>query len=328
MKCVQVELKKAEIVKNKLLKLNVFDNNFSVSRDEKYVYFPVTKKIIGLKIVNKKLIRKEVKVSLEELLKNKLNKTELESLYKSYDLVGDIAILEISDELIKKKKIIAEALLKSNKTVKTVVRKVGEHKGEYRIQDYEFLFGKKTFETLHKENGIVVKLDIRKVYFSPRLSNERLRVARLVIKDETVLVMFSGVGIYNLVIAKNSLAKEIYGVEINPDGHKYALESLKLNKFNNIKLYCGDVRRVLPKLKKRFDRIVMPLPHTSLEFLDLALKYLDKSGVIHLYYFASEEDIVKVIETIKNNVKCKVLNVVKCGQQSPRIYRFCIDFKV
>ncbi len=328
MKCVKVELKQAERVKNKLIKLNVFDNNFSVSRDKNYVYFPVNKKVNGFKIVNKTLIKKEIIDSLENLLKNKLNSYEFKELYKSYDLIGNIAILEISDKLLKKKKIIAQALLKSNKTIKTVVRKIGEHKGEYRIQDYELLAGIKNFNIFYKENGVNVKFDIRKVYFSPRLSNERLRVAKQVTEGEFVLVMFSGVGIYNFVIAKHSKAKDIYGIEINPEGYKYSEESLKLNKFSNIKFYCGDVRIVLPKLKKKFDRIVMPLPHTSLDFLDLALKYLNKKGVIHLYYFASEEDIIKIVENIKNKIKCKIFNVIKCGQQSPRIYRFCIDFKV
>ena len=36
--------------------------------------------------------------------------------------------------------------------------------------------------------GIILKLDIEKVYFSPRLSNERLRISKLV-KTTLILVM-------------------------------------------------------------------------------------------------------------------------------------------
>jgi len=44
--------------------------------------------------------------------------------------------------------------------------------------------------------------------------------------------MFAGVGIYCLILAKN--AKQVYGIEVNPVAHKYALENLKLNKIGNI----------------------------------------------------------------------------------------------
>jgi hypothetical protein len=40
--------------------------------------------------------------------------------------------------------------------------------------------GEKRTETTHKENGVNIKLDVEKCYFSPRLSQERLRIAKLV----------------------------------------------------------------------------------------------------------------------------------------------------
>ena len=62
--------------------------------------------------------------------------------------------------------------------------------------------------------------------------------------------MFSGIAPFPIVISKNSKANEIYGVEINPNAHKYALENLKLNKISNIKLFEGDVKTVLPDIEK------------------------------------------------------------------------------
>ena len=67
-----------------------------------------------------------------------------------------------------------------------------------------------------------------------------------------MLVMFSGCGIFPVNISKNTNAKEIYGIEINPTAHKYALENIKLNKLFNIKLFKGDVNKVLPKINKKF----------------------------------------------------------------------------
>ena len=69
--------------------------------------------------------------------------------------------------------------------------------------------------------------------------------------------MFSGSGVYPVVISKNTKAKEIYGIEINPIAHKYAEENIKLNKLKNIKLFCGDVKKTIPKLNRKFDRIFL-----------------------------------------------------------------------
>ena len=170
-------------------------------------------------------------------------------------------------------------------------------------------------------------MDIDKTYFSPRLVSERLRIAKLVKKNESVLVMFSGVAVYPINIAKHSKAGEVYAIEINPSAHKFAQENLKLNKISNVKLFLGDVKKILPKINKKFDRIVMPLPSDAEYYLDLAIKKLNKNGVIHFYDFQRKENIPNAsIEKIKKHCNPKILNVVKVGQYSPRKYRICIDF--
>ena len=145
--------------------------------------------------------------------------------------------------------------------------------------------------------------------------------------------MFSGSGIYPITIAKNTKSREIYGIEINPIAHKYALENLKLNKIKNIKLIKGDVKKVLPKINKKFDRIIMPLPKGAEHFLSLALSKIKKKGITHFYSFAQEDNYDNIINLINNECKkskkqCKILKITKCGQFSPRVYRLCIDFMV
>jgi|SRR3989338_7980752 len=245
-------------------------------------------------------------------------------LPSSYDVIGNIAILP---EKTKNPKKIAQALLKNFKNIKTVAIKTGIHHGKFRLQKTKILAGKKTKTTLHKENGCVFKLNIDKTYFSPRLVSERLRIAKLVKKNESVLVMFSGVAVYPINIAKHSKAGEVYAIEINPSAHKFAQENLKLNKISNVKLFLGDVKKILPKINKKFDRIVMPLPSDAEYYLDLAIKKLNKNGVIHFYDFQRKENIPNAsIEKIKKHCNPKILNVVKVGQYSPRKYRICIDF--
>ena len=154
-------------------------------------------------------------------------------LPSSYDVIGNIAVLS---EKTKNPKKVAQHILKNFKNIKTVAIKTGIHSGKFRLQKTKILAGKKTKTALHKENGCLFKLNIDKTYFSPRLGSERLRISKLVKKDESILVMFSGVAVYPINISKHSKAKEICAVEINPAAHKFAEENLKLNKIKNIKI--------------------------------------------------------------------------------------------
>ncbi len=178
-----------------------------------------------------------------------------------------------------------------------------------------------------------LRLNVERVYFSPRLATERKRIAGLVKAGESVLVMFSGCAPYPIVIAKNSKAKEVYGIEINPLACSYAEENAKLNKTNNIRLYCGDVKKIMPKLKKRFDRIVMPLPMGGENYLDIALKKIKKNGIIHLYIFSKEDNIPKIPDIVagickKGKRQCKTIHLARCGQYAPKKYRMCADIQL
>jgi len=254
-----------------------------------------------------------------------LTKTEIKKIPKSYDVVGDILIFaDFPKELKKKEKEVGNYLLRSIKNINIVAKKSKSYSGKYRTPKLKILAGSKRKETIHKESGILIKVNPEKAYFSPRSGTERLRIAKLVKKDESILVMFSGVAPFPLVISKHSKAKEIYGIELNKHAHKYAKENLKLNKIRNIKIYKGNVKKILPKIKKKFDRIIMPLPKNSEDYLNLALKYLKKNGKIHLYLFEHENDFKKLKEKYKK-YKPKI---TKAGSPSPGKFRVCLELKV
>lgn len=276
-----------------------------------------------------------MKKNLKYYLKNKLPRKELKLLPSSFDAVGDILIFsEFPKELIKKEKLVGQTILENYHHIKTILKKTKKYSGKFRTAKLKVIAGENRKETICKENDVLLKLDVEKVYFSPRMSSERKRIANLTKPNESVLVMFSGAAPYPLVIVKNTRCKEVYGIEINPIAHRYALENIKKNKLENkIKLFLGDVRKVLPKLKKKFDRILMPLPKGGENFLDLALKYVKSKGIIHFYDFLHEDEFYKAEDKVlaackKSKKKCKIIKAVKCGQYSPRFYRVCIDFFV
>lgn len=274
--------------------------------------------------------------TLKELLKNELTSEEMENLTTAYDIIGDIIVIEIEDELLHKEKLIGRKLLEMHKNVKTVCRKAGAHSGKFRTQKLKIIAGKRTKETVHKESGCRLKLHVEKCYFSVRSGTERLRIAKLVKPNEDILVMFSGVAPFVCVIGKNAKYNSITGIEMNPIAHKYAVENIAMNKIKNAEAICGDVRKIVPKLVKKgkkYDRILMPLPKTSEEFLDIALLASKKGTKVHLYGFMGEDEFASYIEKVKsicmeNKRKINIEGIVKCGQFSPRIFRICLDFEV
>jgi len=266
-------------------------------------------------------------MKLKDSLANLLTKKELECAPSGFDIIGDIAIIEIADLLAKKEKKIGQALLSLFKNIKVVAKKTSIRKGKYRLNSLKVIAGEKRKTTIHVESGLRMALDVEKCYFSPRLSTERLRIASLVKPNERILVMFSGIAPYQLVLAKHSKAKSIVGVEVNPIAHKFALQNIR--KFSEkITLYKGDIKKIAPKLGI-FDRIIMPLPKSAVEFVPIALK-LVKKGTLHVYDFEKDGEFNLGIQKVKKACslvkrKCKILRVVKVGQNAPRSYRICID---
>jgi tRNA (guanine37-N1)-methyltransferase len=335
----KVPLKHAQEVKGFLMEHRLFDPQHGFRKDSSSIFFPISKKL-GLKksfpyieFVDVELDILDRKKNLRATLSQSLSKEELAVLRRAFDIMGTIAIIEIPPEAVKKERLIAETILKLQKNVKTVLKKSGIHDTEFRTQPMEYVAGVNTKETVHREHGVMLKLDVEKVYFSPRLSTERARIASQVKPGESVLVMFSGCAPYPCVIAKNTKAKEVLGIELNPLGHKYGLENIRLNKIRNVTLINGDVKDIVPELKRKFDRIVMPLPKSAGDFLDVAFSASKKGTIIHFYAFeeegkfdAAEKRVLAACK--KAGVKCKILRTVKCGQHAPHVFRICVDFKI
>jgi tRNA (guanine37-N1)-methyltransferase len=257
----------------------------------------------------------ECNMQLREALKDKLTEKEMSELKTAFDVVGDIAILEIDDSLKKKEKIIAETLLLLHKNIKTVLKKAAEHSGEFRTQKMKYLAGVKTKESIHKELNTQIKLDVEKVYFSPRLSTERKRIMEQVKDGENILVMFSGCAPYPCVIAKNKKPARIVGIEINPVGHKYGLENVKLNKLKNVELYCGDVRSVVPKLTKK--RLIGLKANWRPEHLKAKLK--ENPELLEIYIGSG--DLENNLEDIKEAIKKLKEKGIKIMLHTPFVYK-------
>ncbi len=270
-------------------------------------------------------------MKLKDVLEPVLSREEMGLLVGSFDIVGDIAIIIIPPELTAKERLIAEAIFKIHKNVKTVAKRAGIYEGEYRTIPLEVIGGEPLREVEHRENGVRFFLDPGNVYYSVRSGNERKRISRLVAQGEAILVMFSGIGAYPLVISANSEAGNIVGIEKNPAAHHFAEKSLRANRrIKNVTLYEGDVAQIVPLLSRPFDRVLMPLPSTAEDFLYCALAAVKPGGRLHFYDFQAKGDFTLAVDKLQkacgeNNRALLRSEVVVCGHVSPGTYRICVD---
>ena len=204
------------------------------------------------------------------------------------DIIGDIAVIRKPfdaevEELIP----LAEELLRSIPYLRSVWAAVSGVDGDYRLRDggLVHLAGERRTETLYREHGCAFKVDIARVYISPRLSYEHDRVARLVEPGETVVNMYAGAGLFSVIMACRKPVT-VYSIDINPYAYRYMVENVEMNRLRGrVVPILGDASRVVPDLLEGVAaRILMPLPERALEHLPSALRGLRGGrGVLHVY---------------------------------------------
>ncbi|MEO2154631.1 MAG: hypothetical protein ABGW69_02380, partial [Nanoarchaeota archaeon] len=243
---IKVKKENANKLLKKLYSFDLINKEFKIKNKNNFVFIPIKNE----KTDEIKKLRDYFDFEIEEkkdsfFERKKNNKEKEELLVKSFDLIGDIAITIVPEEFKDKKEEIGRQIAKIAK-VKTVLAEKGKRKGEFRLQRFELIYGEDKRETVYKENNCKFLVDVEKVYFSPRLSTDRMELAKEIKENENVLVMFSGIQPYPIVIAKNSKVNLVVGIEKNPNAFYYSKENIKMNKLSNVFTFIGDVKEVLP----------------------------------------------------------------------------------
>lgn len=274
---------------------------------------------------------------LKQVLGSILTPEETAQVYSAFDQVGDIVIIKIPDDLAAKKQVIAKAILANVKTAKAVFAQVSAVKGDYRVRDLEFLAGENRTITEYKEHACRFKVDVAKTYFSPRLSTERLRIAKMVGDNETIVNMFAGVGTYSVVIAKTNKTCRVYSIDSNSAASELDKINAKLNKVHDrVVSICGDASEVIKEqLVGQADRVLMPLPERAREFVEPAVLALKQKGVVHYFAHvkadnkkASKELGLEDANDAFQKYNHDVMGVTVVREVGPRIYQIVTDVSV
>jgi len=279
-------------------------------------------------------------VRLRDELICRLEPWELKLIPASYDIVGDIAIIRVPESLEHRSGIVARAIMRIDKHVKTVLRQASPVSGNFRLREFEFVAGERKTETVHKEFGCLFKVDLRQSYFSPRLSYERMRIARQVEPFEFVVNMFAGVGCFSIFIAKHSRAVKVYSIDINAAAMYYHRENIRLNKVEGtVEPVLGDAKEIIEeRLEGIADRVLMPLPERAYEYLECARSALKpRGGSIHYYGFEHADKGEDPIERMKKKVSQKLSHICSRFEipsarivrtTGPRWYQIVLDIRI
>ena len=234
--------------------------------------------------------------TLMQTLENKLPPHLLASLPQAFDIIGDIAIVEIPPELKPYENLIGEAILKTHKTSKRSCQSRRHQRNLPHSRITTFIAGEQKTQTVHREFGCQYHVDVAKAYFSPRLSHEHERVASLVQDGETVVDLFAGVGPFSVLIAKKNPTVKVYAVDLNPDAVELLKVNVRVNRVENrVFPILGDARQIAAtKLKGVADRVIMNLPETAIDFVDAACQAIKpEGGIIHFYAFVRSPDSIE-----------------------------------
>ncbi len=344
MQYLKVRKELAEQAKRKLVRESLLDKHAAIEHSDSYVLFPMQdisratiKKLFGrgadvIERAGKETSKKNP--NYRESLRDILTNGEYEEMVKGYDLLGNIAIIDVPESLMKKEKRIARVIMQIHSHVKTVVAKEGAVSGKFRTRKFRIVAGEKNYIAMYKENGCTFRFDVRKTFFSNRLGHERMRIVNLSKKKEDVAVLFGGIGPFTIEIAKANPKASVVNVELNPYAHKLALENIKLNKVKNATAVKKDVKAFAKGKHKNFDRIIVPMPTTSLEYLDSIRSIAKKRALVHLYVFAHLDEGLNLIKkrlsdhAKDSGYKIKIVNTRIARPYSAKGAEFVVDYEL
>jgi len=294
--CVVVPKKKAEPIRRKLIERGMLRKDLQIRSDKKNVYLPVNQRIdVGFPIETAEFKEAEELVSDYRVLVDVPDEIR-PFLPSSFDTLGSVALVKMADEVSPFAKDIGKAILATHKSIRTVCMDSGVV-DEFRTRNIKVVAGEKTTETTHKEYGIVFRMDVAKVFFSPRLATERDSVSKQVHPGEVVVDMFAGIGPFSIMIAKFRSPKVVYAIDVNPDAIAFMKENIELNRVEGVEPILGDAREEVKKLQKA-DRIIMNLPHDACNYVPDALSALKPGGVIHYYEIMEDSNVQARLDSI------------------------------
>ena len=363
----------AEEVRSVILKEGLFDPARSIGRDEE-VHFPVLlpegrdmEWLMGLfgrtsaELTfeegpggTRKMARRETPFQqAREMLASGLSEREIALLPNRWEMLGDCLVLKVDPLLLPSLERIAEVYMGLLHARYSILDQTGVH-GELRLPSTRVIVPPPDgdHEVVHRENGIVYRLDPRDLMFSSGNIEERTTVRSIIdngpktprerrtiedggtFKGEMVLDMFAGIGYFTLPMASSPNVERVVAVEKNPRAFHYLCRNMFENKVEGkVVPVLGDNRASVPA--HCFDRIMMGYVGSTSNFLRNAFDYIRPEGaMVHFHdkvgiekgAAGSFKEMVK--EHCPEGLEVELISSRKVKSYAPRVDHICLDLLV
>ena len=140
------------------------------------------------------------------------------------------AHLNLREQYLPYKGLIATVLLDKNPTIRTVINKINDvgTENEYRTFAYELLLGDPNLNVEVKEEDCFFRFDYSKVYWNSRLNTEHRRLVEMFQAGEAVCDVMAGVGPFAVPAGKKRVF--VWANDLNPDSYASLNDAIKRNK--------------------------------------------------------------------------------------------------
>ena len=166
---------------------------------------------------------------------------------------GEImVVLVLGSPVMPSKNNFVKALRKLHPEITTVVLNVNDKRTSMVLGDREtMIYGKGYIEDVLC--GLTFRISSKSFYpvQTEKLYGKAMELAGLTGK-ERVIDAYCGIGTIGMVAAKS--AKEVIGVELNPDAVRDAIKNAKRNQMKNIRFYQDDAGRFMEKMAAKGEK--------------------------------------------------------------------------
>ena len=268
-----------------------------------------------------------------------------EELPNAYETQGDVLIVKIEDSVWHLAETIADAMLTQLPNIRLVCADLGVQ-GDFRVRELHPLAtrdGTTGTRTRIKENGYLLWVDASKVYFSARLSNERIGTLESAMelrehlgRELIVADPYAGVGpSMAALLSQPELVKGYRAGDLNPDavellndnlayleGRRKNIDGTPCQPLSPAETVCQDATlwSSNPELRETFDLLLVNLPHDSISHLPAVLPLLRRDGMTLLRGWAiierenqenNKNNIIKAIVSDDRTIESFTFNEVK-----------------
>ncbi|KAL8785444.1 MAG: hypothetical protein Q9213_003374 [Squamulea squamosa] len=159
-----------------------------------------------------------------------LPESEQDEIPVGFSVVGHVAHLNLRDQYLPYKTLIASVLMDKNPTIRTVINKIDDvgEENEFRTFRYEVLAGPDDMNVEVKEQDCILNFDYSKVYWNTRLGTEHHRLVSEFKPGEAVCDVMAGVGPFALPAAKKKVW--VWANDLNPGSYRSLVANAKRNK--------------------------------------------------------------------------------------------------